>query len=125
MPLKDKINKISAAGLILSAAIIFSGYVFDNKISQFFSGGFGSLLVNGLKDFVGVPGIIILLFFALILIVTNIFKISIYNLFSITFNYLKIFFYFLYTSLLNIVRIFIKLIKKRKVLISILILFLI
>ena len=31
MPLKDKINKISAAGLILSAAIIFSGYVFDNK----------------------------------------------------------------------------------------------
>ena len=51
----------------------------------------------------------------MILIVTNIFKISIYNLFSITFNYLKIFFYFLYTSLLNIVRIFIKLIKKRKV----------
>ena len=31
MPLKDKINKISAAGLISSAAIIFSGYIFDNK----------------------------------------------------------------------------------------------
>jgi hypothetical protein len=31
MPLKDKINKISAAGLVLSAAIIASGYVFDDK----------------------------------------------------------------------------------------------
>ena len=31
MPLKDKINKISAAGLISSAAIIVLGYIFDNK----------------------------------------------------------------------------------------------
>ena len=31
MPLKDKINKISAVGLVLSAAIIASGYIFDNK----------------------------------------------------------------------------------------------
>ena len=31
MSLKDKINKISAVGLILSAAIIASGYVFDDK----------------------------------------------------------------------------------------------
>lgn len=31
MTLKDKINKISAAGLISSAAIIASGYVLDNK----------------------------------------------------------------------------------------------
>ena len=110
------ISRILIVSLYFSVFMAFIGYVFNNtKISQFFSGVFGSLLVNGLKDFVGVPGIIILLFFALILIVTNIFKISIYNLFSITFNYLKIFFYFLYTSLLNIVRIFIKLIKKRKV----------
>ena len=110
------ISRILIVSLYFSVFMAFIGYVFDNiKISQFFSGVFGSLLVNGLKEFVGVPGIIILLFFALILIVTNIFKISIYNLFSITFNYLKIFFYLLYNSLLNIVRIFIKLIKKRKV----------
>jgi len=31
MALKDKINKISAAGLISSAAIMASGYVLDNK----------------------------------------------------------------------------------------------
>ena len=31
MPLKDKINKISAVGLVLSAAIITSGYIFNNK----------------------------------------------------------------------------------------------
>ena len=31
MGLKDKINKISAVGLISSAAIIASGYVFENK----------------------------------------------------------------------------------------------
>ena len=31
MGLKDKINKISAVGLISSAAIIVSGYVFENK----------------------------------------------------------------------------------------------
>ena len=31
MPLKDKINKISAAGLISSAVIIVLGYIFDNK----------------------------------------------------------------------------------------------
>ena len=31
MALKDKINKISAAGLISSAAIIASGYVLENK----------------------------------------------------------------------------------------------
>jgi len=31
MPLKDKINKISAIGLISSAAIIASGYIFENK----------------------------------------------------------------------------------------------
>ena len=110
------ISRILIVSLYFSVFMGFIGYVFNNiKISQFFSGFFGSLLVSGLKEFVGVSGIIILLFFALILIVTNIFKISIYNLFSITFNYLKIFFYFLYNFLLNIVRIFIKLIKKRKV----------
>lgn len=31
MALKDKINKISAVGLISSAAIMASGYVLDNK----------------------------------------------------------------------------------------------
>ena len=31
MTLKDKINKISAVGLILSAAVIASGYIFENK----------------------------------------------------------------------------------------------
>ena len=31
MALKDKINKISAVGLISSAAIIVSGYVLENK----------------------------------------------------------------------------------------------
>ena len=31
MPLKDKINKISAICLIISAAIIVSGIVFENK----------------------------------------------------------------------------------------------
>ena len=31
MALKDKINKISAVGLISSAAIIASGYIFNNK----------------------------------------------------------------------------------------------
>ena len=31
MTLKDKINKVSAVGLISSAAIIVSGYVFENK----------------------------------------------------------------------------------------------
>jgi len=31
MTLKDKINKISAVGLISSAAIIASGYIFENK----------------------------------------------------------------------------------------------
>ena len=31
MALKDKINKISAVGLILSAAIIASGHIFENK----------------------------------------------------------------------------------------------
>ena len=31
MTLKDKINKISAIGLISSAAIIASGYIFENK----------------------------------------------------------------------------------------------
>ena len=31
MALKDKINKVSAAGLILSASIIASGYIFENK----------------------------------------------------------------------------------------------
>ena len=110
------ISRILIVSLYFSVFMGFIGYVFNNiKISQFFSGFFGSLLVSGLKEFVGVSGIIILLFFALILIITSIFKISIYNLFSITFNYLKIFFYFLYNFLLNIVRIFIKLIKKRKV----------
>ena len=31
MTLKDKINKVSAVGLISSAAIIASGYVLENK----------------------------------------------------------------------------------------------
>ena len=31
MALKDKINKFSAIGLISSAAIIASGYIFENK----------------------------------------------------------------------------------------------
>ena len=31
MGLKDKINKISAAGLVSSAAIIFSGILLENK----------------------------------------------------------------------------------------------
>ena len=31
MTLKDKINKISAVGLILSAAVIALGYIFENK----------------------------------------------------------------------------------------------
>ena len=31
MALKDKINKVSAVGLISSAAIIASGYIFENK----------------------------------------------------------------------------------------------
>jgi len=31
MTLKDKINKVSAVGLTLSAAIIASGYIFENK----------------------------------------------------------------------------------------------
>ena len=31
MRLKDKINKIAAVGLISSAAIIASGYIFENK----------------------------------------------------------------------------------------------
>ena len=31
MTLKDKINKVSAVGLISSAAIIASGYIFENK----------------------------------------------------------------------------------------------
>ena len=31
MTIKDKINKISAVGLISSAAIIALGYVFENK----------------------------------------------------------------------------------------------
>ncbi len=31
MTLKDKINKVSAIGLISSAAIIASGYIFENK----------------------------------------------------------------------------------------------
>ena len=31
MTLKDKINKIAAVGLISSAAIIASGYIFENK----------------------------------------------------------------------------------------------
>ena len=31
MTLKDKINKISAVGLILSASVIASGYVLENK----------------------------------------------------------------------------------------------
>ena len=31
MTRKDKINKIAAVGLILSAAIIASGYIFENK----------------------------------------------------------------------------------------------
>ena len=31
MSLKDKINKMSLGGLIFSAVIIFSGYIFENK----------------------------------------------------------------------------------------------
>ena len=31
MALKDKINKISAVGLIISSAIIASGFIFENK----------------------------------------------------------------------------------------------
>ena len=31
MALKDKINKVSAVGLISSAAIIATGYIFENK----------------------------------------------------------------------------------------------
>ena len=31
MTLKDKINKISAAGLVSSAVVIASGYIFENK----------------------------------------------------------------------------------------------
>ena len=31
MTLKDKINKVSAVGLISSAAIIATGYIFENK----------------------------------------------------------------------------------------------
>ena len=31
MTLKDQINKSSAVGLILSAAVIASGYIFENK----------------------------------------------------------------------------------------------
>jgi len=102
--------------LYFSVFMAFIADVFNNiEISHFFSGFFGSLLIEALKKLVGIPGVIILLFFVLILIITNIFKISIYNLFSTIFNYIKLFFYFLYSTLLKINNGFLKLIKKRKI----------
>ncbi len=107
---------ILIVSLYFSVFMAFIADIFNNiKISHFFSGFFGLLLIESLKGLVGIPGIIILLFFVLILIITNIFKISIYNLFLLSFNYLKTFFYFLYTFLLKICKGFLKLIKKRKI----------
>jgi len=101
--------------LYFSVFMSFIAEIFNNEeISNFFSGAFGITLINGLNKFIGIPGIIIVLFFVLILIITNIFKISIYNLFLTIFNYSKASFYFLYTVLLKINNSFLKLIKKRK-----------
>ena len=109
------ISYILIISLYFSVFMAFIADIFNNiEISHFFSGFFGSLLIESLKGLVRIPGIIIVLFFVLILIITNIFKISIYNLFLTIFNYSKAFFYFLYTVLLKINNSFLKLIKKRK-----------
>tara|TARA_B110001454_G_scaffold41582_1_gene40836 strand:+ start:1595 stop:3931 length:2337 start_codon:yes stop_codon:yes gene_type:complete len=118
---KTKVNfshilRILIISLYFSVFMSFIAEIFNNiKISHFFSGNFGFRLIDTLKGLIGIPGIIIILFFVLILIITNVFKISIYNLFSIISNYLKTFVYFLYTLVLKIIRRFLKLIKKRKV----------
>ena len=110
------ISYILIISLYFSALMAFIADISNNiEISHFFSGFFGSLLIKSLNILVGIPGVIILLFFVLILIITNIFKISIYNLFSTIFNYTKLFFYFLYSTLLKISNGFLKLIKKRKI----------
>ena len=110
------ISYILIISLYFSVFMAFIADISNNiEISHFFSGFFGSLLIEALKKIVGIPGVIILLFFVLILIITNIFKISIYNLFSTIFNYIKLFFYFLYSTLLKINNGFLKLIKKRKI----------
>ena len=110
------ISYILIISLYFSVFMAFIADISNNiEISHFFSGFFGSLLIEALKKLVGIPGVIILLFFVLILIITNIFKISIYNLFLTIFNYTKLFFYFLYSTLLKINNGFLKLIKKRKI----------
>ena len=110
------ISYILIISLYFSVFMAFIADISNNiEISHFFSGFFGSLLIEALKKIVGIPGVIILLFFVLILIITNIFKISIYNLFLTIFNYTKLFFYFLYSTLLKINNGFLKLIKKRKI----------
>jgi len=110
------ISYILIISLYFSVFMAFIADISNNiEISHFFSGFFGSLLIEALKKIVGIPGVIILLFFVLILIITNIFKISIYNLFLTIFNYTKLFFYFLYSTLLKINNSFLKLIKKRKI----------
>ena len=80
---------ILIVGLLFSVFMSFFAYISNNlSLNNHFSGIIGYTIFIFLKDFLGIIGVSFFLFISLLLIITNIYKISIYDLFNNLYHFL-------------------------------------
>ena len=100
--------------LLFSIFMSLIGYINNNPLlGNYFSGIIGYTLFVFIKDFIGIIGLSIFLFISAILLITYIYKISIYKVFKNTFEIKKILIDKIYNFLKTVFKFLYNLLKKK------------